>query len=369
VVFQFVISVLLIISITIISTQMSYVRNTDLGFNKERTMLVRIDNHDIGKTRVQFKNSLENDPSVMSVSLMSGEPGGFHDMYMFQSETKPDQKILINTEFADFEFVKALGIKMLAGRELSASFPTDSAGSVLINHTAATFLGYSPEQALGKWVRNIQGDGLQRRIVGVVEDFHFSSLKEKIGPMIIAPNPDWRVAVIRLRPGNHLPSAINNIKTQYASAAPGYPFEYNFLDEQFNQLYKDDMKQDNILSIFSGIAILIACVGLFGLASYTAVKRTKEIGVRKVLGSSVQNIVVLLSKDLLKPVLLGTLIAVPIGYYAMNVWLQGFIYRIKPQWWMFAGAALAAILIALITVSFQAVKAALANPVKSIRTE
>jgi putative ABC transport system permease protein len=205
--------------------------------------------------------------------------------------------------------------------------------------------------------------------VGVVEDFHFSSLKEKIGPMIIAPNPDWRVAVIRLRPGNHLPSAINNIKTQYASAAPGYPFEYNFLDEQFNQLYKDDMKQDNILSIFSGIAILIACVGLFGLASYTAVKRTKEIGVRKVLGSSVQNIVVLLSKDLLKPVLLGTLIAVPIGYYAMNVWLQGFIYRIKPQWWMFAGAALAAILIALITVSFQAVKAALANPVKSIRTE
>ena len=369
VVFQFVISVLLIISITIISTQMSYVRNTDLGFNKERTMLVRIDNHDIGKTRVQFKNSLENDPSVMSVSLMSGEPGGFHDMYMFQSESKPDQKILINTEFADFEFVKALGIKMLAGRELSSSFPTDSAGSVLINHTAATFLGYSPEQALGKWIRNIQGDGLQRRIVGVVEDFHFSSLKEKIGPMIIAPNPDWRVAVIRLRPGNHLPSAINNIKTQYASAAPGYPFEYNFLDEQFNQLYKDDMKQDNILSIFSGIAILIACVGLFGLASYTAVKRTKEIGVRKVLGSSVQNIVVLLSKDLLKPVLLGTLIAVPIGYYAMNVWLQGFIYRIKPQWWMFAGAALAAILIALITVSFQAVKAALANPVKSIRTE
>ena len=370
VVFQFVISVLLIISITIISTQMSYVRNTDLGFNKERSMLVRIDNHDIGKTRVQFKNSLENDPSVMSVSLMSGEPGGFHDMYMFEAEAKPGQKILINTEFADFEFVKALGIKMLAGRELSASFPTDSAGSVLINHTACTFLGYnSPEEALGKWVKNIQGDGLQRRIVGVVEDFHFSSLKEKIGPMVISPSQDWRVAVIRLRPGNHLQTAINNIKTQYASAAPGYPFEYNFLDEQFNQLYKDDMKQDKILSIFSGIAIGIACVGLFGLASYTAVKRTKEIGVRKVLGSSVQNIVVLLSKDLLKPVLLGTLIAVPIGYYLMNVWLQGFNYRITPEWWMFAGAALAAILIALVTVSFQAVKAAKVNPVKSLKAE
>jgi putative ABC transport system permease protein len=370
VVLQFVISVLLIISITIISTQMSYVRNTDLGFNKERTMLVRIDNNDISKTRVQFKNSVQNDPAVMSVSLMSGEPGGFHDMYSFETEAKPGQKTLLNTEFADFEFVKALGIKMLAGRDLSASFPTDSAGSVLINHTAATFLGYkSPEQALGKWVKNIQGDGLQRRIVGVVEDFHFSSLKEKIGPMVISPREDWRVAVIRLRPGNHLQTAINNIKTEYASAAPGYPFEYNFLDEQFNQLYKDDMKQDKILSIFSGIAIGIACVGLFGLASYTAVKRTKEIGVRKVLGSSVQNIVVLLSKDLLKPVLLGTLIAVPIGYYLMNVWLQGFNYRITPQWWMFAGAALAAILIALITVSFQAVKAALANPVKSIRTE
>ncbi|HEY8733965.1 MAG TPA: ABC transporter permease, partial [Puia sp.] len=153
VVFQFVISVLLIISITIISTQMNYVRNTDLGFNKEQTMLVRIDNNDIGKTRVLFKNSVQNDPPVMSVSLMSGEPGGFHDMYMFQSESKPDQKILLNTEFADFEFVQTLGIKMLAGRDLSASFPTDSAHSALINHTAATFLGYTPEQAVGKWIK------------------------------------------------------------------------------------------------------------------------------------------------------------------------------------------------------------------------
>ncbi len=157
VVFQFVISVLLIISITIISTQMSYVRNTDLGFNKERSMLVRIDNNDIGKTRVQFKNSLENDPAVMSVSLMSGEPGGFHDMYMFQTEAKPGQKILMNTEFADFEFVKALGIKMLAGRELSASFPTDSAGSVLINHTAATFLGYKSRTGSGQMGKKYPG--------------------------------------------------------------------------------------------------------------------------------------------------------------------------------------------------------------------
>lgn len=369
VVFQFAISVLLIISITIITAQMSYVRNKDLGFNKEQTLLVKIDNNDISKTRVLFKNRVQNDPSVMNASLMSGEPGGFHDIHTFEMESKPNEKILFNTEFADFEFVKTLGLKIIAGRDLSPSFPTDSISSVLINRMAAEKMGYKPEQAVGKWIKNVTRDTLRRTIVGVVEDFNFASLKEKIEPMVISTGIDWRVAVIRLKPGDHLQSTLNNIKSMYASAAPGYPFEYEFLDEQFNQHYKDDIKQGTILSVFSIIAIFIACLGLFGLASYTAIKRTKEIGVRKVLGSSVQNIVMLLSKDLLKPVLLGTLIAIPVGYYIMFKWLQDFAYRIRIEWWMFAGAAAVAVLIALITVSFQAVKAALANPVKSLRTE
>lgn len=368
VVFQFGISVLLIISITIISSQMNYIKNTDLGFNKEQTMLVRIDNNEIYNTRTRFKNIIQADPGVMSVSLMSGEPGGFHDLYNFETEATPGMKPSFNTEFADFEFVKTLGLKVIAGRDFSPSFPTDSSKSVLINRVSASKMGYTPEQAIGKWVMNSANEE-KRIIIGVVEDYHFSSLKTKIEPIIISTSQDWRVAVIRLKPGNHLPATIKRIGREYASSAPGYPFEYNFLDEQFSRHYQEETKQSSILSIFSAIAIVIACLGLFGLASYTAMKRTKEIGVRKVLGSSVQNIVVLLSKDLLKPVLLGTLIAIPAGYFIMDKWLQSFAYRTGIYWWMFAIAAMSAILIALLTVSFQAVKAAVANPVKSLRTE
>jgi putative ABC transport system permease protein len=369
VVFQFGISVLLIICITIITVQMNYVRNKDLGFSKEQTMLVEIDNSDIFKSMVHFKNTVQGSPGVMNVCLMSGEPGGFHDNYSFEAEAKPGEKLSINTEFSDFEFVKTLGLKIIAGRDLSPLFPTDSTRSVLINRTTASLLGYTPGQAIGKWIKNIARDSVQRNIVGVVEDYHFVSLKEKIQPMVISTGRDWRVAVIRLQPTEHLSTVISNIQKEYTAVAPGYPFEYTFLDDQFNKHYRDDIRQGFILRIFSVLAIFIACLGLFGLASYTAIKRTKEIGVRKVLGSSIQNIVILLSKDLLKPVILGTVMAIPTGFWIMGKWLQGFAYRTNITWWMFAVAAVSAISIALITVSFQAIKSALANPVKSLRTE
>lgn len=369
VVFQFSVSVLLIISITIIISQMNYVRNTDLGFNKEQSLLVRIDNNDFYKAKSLFKSSLQNNPSVINVSLMSGEPGGFHDGHGFEAEALPGQKLLLNTEFTDFEYVKTLGLKIIAGRDLSPEFSTDTTSSVLINRSVATKLGYTPDQAIGKWIKNISRDHSKRTIVGVVEDYHFASMRSQIGPLVISPGNDLRVAVIRLKPGNHLQEIISQVGKAYTSVVPGYPFEYEFLDEQFNLHYKDDLKQGTILTGFSVIAILIACLGIFGLASYTAVKRTKEIGVRKVLGSSIQNIVMLLSKDLLKPVLLGTAIAIPAGYYIMFKWLQDFAYRVSIHWWMFACAACVAVLIALITVSFQAIKAAVANPVKSLRTE
>jgi putative ABC transport system permease protein len=307
-------------------------------------------------------------PAVQSVSMMSGEPGGFHDTYSFEAEGQQEEKPLFSTEFTDLDFAKTLGLKIIAGRDLSKSFGTDSAQAVLINRTAANKLGYTPEQAIGKWINNINRDSLRRTIVGVVEDYHYASLKDPIGPLVISPGRDQRLALIKLKTAN-LKSAIAQIKTAYANAAPAYPFEYNFLDDKFNQLYKTEIKQGSVLSIFSLFAIFIACLGLFGLASYTAIKRTKEIGVRKVLGSSVENIVLLLSKDLLKPVLVGTIIALPVGYYAMNKWLEGFAYRISFSWWMFVLAAFAAVSIALLTVGFQAIKAAIANPVKSLRTE
>ena len=368
VVFQFGISVLLIISVTVVMKQMHYVRNTDLGFNKQQTMIVRLDNGSIWNKKIEFKHQLEADPAIASVSVMTGEPGGFHDTYGFEAEAKPGEKLNLNTEFADFEYAKTLGLKIIAGRDFSPQYPTDSTQSVIINHAAANLLGYTPQQAIGKWIKST-ADSNRRTIVGVVEDYHYASLKQTIGPLVISTKKDdRRLALIKLNT-SQLKQATERIKKIYNNNAPDFPFEYSFLDERFDQLYKAEIKQESLLSVFSVIAICIACLGLFGLASYTALKRTKEIGVRKVLGSSVENIVLLLSKDLLKPVLLGTIIAVPVGYYAMQKWLEGFAYRVSVHWWLFAMAAMIAVLIALITVSVQAIKAALANPVKSLRTE
>jgi putative ABC transport system permease protein len=367
VVIQFGISVFLIIGTIVIMKQMNYVKQKELGYDKEQTVIVPIDNNDIYDHRITFKHELENNPAMASVSMMSGEPGGFFDTHTFEAEGQ-HEIWKARTEFADFEYVKTLGLKIIAGRNFSGEYATDTANAVLINRTAAKELGFTPDQAIGKWIKNPVRDTLRRRIVGVVEDFNFLSLKENMDALVISPNEDRRVIVIKLKPGN-VQSAIATIKDEYTKVAPVYPFEYTFLDQKFDQLYKADLRQQTILSIFSGLAIFVACLGLFGLASFTAAKRTKEIGVRKVLGSSIQGIVLLLSKDLLKPVLIATCIAIPVGYYAMNNWLQNFAYRTSLQWWVFVLAALVTIVIALLTVCFKAVKAALMNPAKSLKAE
>jgi putative ABC transport system permease protein len=346
---------------------MSYVKSKELGYDKEQTVIVPIDNNDIYDHRYTFKNELQSKNNIASVSLMSGEPGGFFDEHTFEAEGQREVW-KSRTEFADFEFVKTLGLKIIAGRDLSSQYATDSTDAVLINRTAAAKLGFTPGQAIGKWVKNTIRDSLRRRIVGVVEDFNFLSLKENMDALVISPREDMRVAVIKLKPGN-IQSSIEAIKNVYNKVAPVYPLEYSFLDQKFDELYKTDIRQQTILSIFSGLAIFIACLGLFGLASFTTAKRIKEIGVRKVLGSSTENIVILLSKDLLKPVLIATLVAVPVGYYTMNNWLQNFAYRTALHWWIFILAAIITFGIALFTVSFKAMQAALANPAESLRTE
>ncbi len=364
---QFSISVFLIVGTVIMMNQMHYVKNKQLGYNKEQTLIVPIDNNDIYNNMNIFKTSVQNENYVQSVSMMSGVPGGFFDGHMFDVESH-NEKCNSRTEFADFEFIKTLGLKIIAGRDFSPQFPTDTTDAVLINRTAAAKLGWTPEQAVGKWIQNTVRDSAKRTIIGVVEDFNFLSLKENMDALVISPSMDRRVTLIKLKPGN-ISSAIAAIKKDYNNAAPSYPFEYSFLDKQFDDMYKNDLRQQTIISIFSGLAIFIACLGLFGLASFTATKRFKEIGVRKVLGSSVQGIVVLLSKDLLRPVLIATCIAIPIGYYVMNKWLQNFAYKTTLSWWVFVLAAIITFGIALITVSIKAIKAAVANPVKSLRTE
>jgi len=368
VVVQFSISVFLITGTVIIARQMSYIKNQDLGYNQGQTMLIPLDNNDFFNNMNRFKKELQANSGIASVSMMSGEPGGFFDEHTFEVEGQNGRIWKGRTEFADFEFVKTLGLKIIAGRDLSSQYPTDTTSAVLLNRMAATDLGWTPGQAVGKWIKNTVRDSLRRRVVGVVEDFNFTSLKQNIEPLVVSPAMDRRVAVVRMKPGN-LQNNIALVKRAYVGVAPAYPMEYTFLDKKFDELYRKDLRQQSILSIFSGLAIVIACLGLFGLASFTVVKRTKEIGVRKVLGSSVQNIILLLSKDLLKPVLLATLIATPIAWYVMHGWLQNFAYRTGLQWWIFVMSAGITVIIALVTVCFRAVKAATANPTKSLRSE
>jgi putative ABC transport system permease protein len=367
VVVQFSISVFLIVGTIIITKQMSYVKNKQLGYNKEQTLIIPIDNADIFNNLNSFKTELQNQTAVQSVCAMSGEPGGYFDGQTFNVEGHTE---IWNakTEFTDFEYVKTLGLKIIAGRDFSAQFPTDTTDAVLINKTAADKLGWTPQQAIGKWIQNTIRDNTKRRIIGVVNDFYFQSLKQNVDALVISPASDRRQILVKLKPGN-LQAGIETTRKAYSKAAAAYPLEYKFLDHQFGDLYQKDIRQQTILSVFAGLAIFVACLGLFGLASFTATKRFKEIGVRKVLGSSVQGIVVLLSKDLLKPVLIATCISLPAGYWVMNKWLENFAYKTSLQWWIFVLAALITFGIALITVSIKAIKAAIANPVKSLRTE
>lgn len=367
VVLQFSISVFLIVGTIIITKQMSYIKDKQLGYDKEQTLIIPIDNGDIYNNLNSFKTQLQNETAVQSVSAMSGEPGGFFDGQMFDVEGHAE-KWNARTEYADFEYVKTLGLKIIAGRDFSAQFPTDTTNALLINKTAAAKLGWTPQQAIGKWIFNTVRDNNKRRIIGVVDDFNFQSLKQDVEALVISPADDRRQILVKLKPGN-LQAGIEITRNAYNKAAPAYPFEYKFLDQQFGDLYQKDIRQQTILSVFAVLAIFVACLGLFGLASFTATKRFKEIGVRKVLGSSVQNIVMLLSKDLLKPVLIATCIALPAGYWVMNKWLQNFAYQTRLSWWIFVLAALITFGIALITVSIKALKAAIANPVKSLRTE
>jgi len=263
--------------------------------------------------------------------------------------------------------ISAAGTRMVAGRELTWTDVYGLRPVAMVSENLARELWGSARAAIGKRVRSTE-IGPWREVVGVVEDFNFTSLKQTVEPLVISPNPDRNVVLVRLKPGN-LSKNIELVKNAYARVAPLYPCDYTFLDQKFDELYRNDLRQQNILSIFSGLAILIACLGLFGLTSFTVAKRTKEIGVRKVLGSSVQNIIVLLSKELLKPVLLATLIAIPVAYGVMHNWLQDFAYKINISWSIFVLAGVMAIFIAFVTVSFQAIKAAIANPVRTLRSE
>ncbi|HEY0678532.1 MAG TPA: FtsX-like permease family protein, partial [Chitinophagaceae bacterium] len=277
----------------------------------------------------------------------------------------------------DHDYVKTLGLRIIAGRDFSKEMSTDVNEAFIINETAVKEFGFgTPEDAIGRrihWNEWAPKDTLnpvkKGKVIGVVQDYHYKSLHEKVVPSVIHiyPQVNFKVAV-KLRTAD-MQKSIAFITDTWNKFAPGYPLDYKFMDETYGKMYQNEEKLASLMWIFTIMAIIVGCMGLFGLAAFSAEQRTKEIGIRKVLGASVLSIMGLLSKHFVKLVMIASVVAFPVAWWAMNNWLEDFPYRVEISWWIFAIAAIAALVIALITVSFQSIKAAVANPVKALRTE
>lgn len=377
VVLQFTFSVLLIISAIVVFRQVNYLHNKDLGFSKDQIMFFSMRGDNMFKNDQAFKNELIQLPGVSSVSIGYGFPGDAvaGDEIMVPKNGRQEKQSATQL-MVDYDYIKTMDLELVAGRYFSKEMSTDKDHAWIINETAVKQLGFgTPQKALGQklywhvW-NNINPDSIKEgQVIGVVKDFNYKSLYDKVETTVLQIFPDaaWKVAV-KMRAAD-MGATINQVKNIWNKFTPDYPIEYKFLDENFEQMYKAEDKLKSLLWIFTTMAIFVGCLGLFGLAAYTAERRRKEVGIRKVLGASTQGIVLLLSKDFIKLVLISLLLASPVAWYFMNKWLQDFAYRINISWWIFIVAGALTILIALITVSFQAVKAALANPVDSLRSE
>jgi len=368
VIFQFLFSIILIVSTTVVYKQLSFIQHKSLGYNKDQVMILPA--WMLGDKASIFRQQIGNDPRVASISNSGYLPAGPSDgnnFFVYPGEN-PNQIVKTLRYDVDENYISTLGIQMLAGRNFSKNFASDSSG-VILNEAAARIFGWG-EKATGHIISTTQNNGeiTSYHVIGIVKNFHFKSLHELISPlvMVLSPNPGMMIVKLKTKDAAGLLAAA---KIKWTAFGTEEPFAYSFLDERFNNTYQSEQKIGLILGIFAGLTIFVACLGLFGLAKFTAEQRTKEIGIRKVLGATVSGVVALLSKDFLKLVLAAFIIASPIAWYIMNRWLQDFAYRIDISAWVFVIAALLAVIITIITVSFQAIKAAIANPVKSLRTE
>lgn len=369
VVFQFFISITLMVGTTVVYRQLNYIQNKKLGYSKDQ-VLVLPETWLLGKNEAVFRDQLMQDPGVVNVSTSGYLPAGpsNNNNFMVYPESNSTQLVKTLRYDVDYNYIPTLGMELAAGRNFSKAYGTDSSG-VILNETAARTLGWG-EKALGHTITNTNNEGKKGtyRVIGVVKDFHFKSLHERISPLVMVLDNNAGTVIVKVKTKD-LPGLLANLKTQWNQLTTDAPFTYSFLDERFNATYLNEQKTGRILGIFAGLTIFVACLGLFGLATFTAEQRTKEIGVRKVLGASVTSIVGLLAKDFLKLVAIAIVIAMPVAGWIMSRWLADFAYRIEITWWMFAVAGLLAVGIALLTVSFQSVRAALMNPVKSLRSE
>jgi putative ABC transport system permease protein len=370
VVFQFVLSIVMITGIIIIYSQLNYIKNKDLGFEKDQKLIFSFHTNEAKNKAGAFINVLKEMPELKAVSKANNYPSQFifNDIGVYLSGGNMTNSENTNFIMTDENFVKATGIKLLAGRD----FRLYDSSRVLINETLMKKLGLTPQNAIGTKVFSKYDELLSFEIAGVIRDFNFNSLHENVKPFMLLYDADARASypnIIVNTSSKNYKTLLAKIGAAWQQHFPSIPFEYVFLDDQVQQLYETENILANIINSFTLMAIFISCLGLFGLAAFSAEQRNKEIGIRKVLGASIPGIVQLLSKDFLKLVLISILISIPIAWWTMHKWLEGFAYRVAISWWMFAIAGMLAVLIAMCTVSFQAIRAAISNPVKSLRTE
>ena len=370
VVFQFFISVALIIGTIVVYQQMKYIQNKDLGFNKEQIITIP-NSYALGKNEPVFKQQMLQDPRIINATASYYKPAGptnYNNALAYPQGN--DNLVVDGVEYhVDENYIPTLGMKMASGRNFSKDFATDSTG-IILNETAAHAFGWNDMSAVGKTVirqNSDRGNNVPFHVIGVVKNFNFKSLHEAVSPLYMSLQPEGGL-IFKIKTTD-VAGLLATMKKNWDAYNTDQPFTYNFMDDLFNKTYSAEQKTGAILNIFSVLIILVACLGLFGLVTYTSEQRTKEIGIRKVLGASVSQVTQMLSKEFLKLVLIASLIAFPVAWWTMNKWLQSFAYRSNISWWVFVVAGLAALLIALITVSSQAIKAAISNPVKSLRSE
>jgi putative ABC transport system permease protein len=366
VVFQFTTSIILIIGTLVIYKQTHYILNKKTGFDKDQVMLIQ-GAGTLGDKTINFKNELLKNPQIKSVSISDFLPvsGTKRDGNTFFKEGKTKEDIGVGSQKwrVDYDYIKTMGMHIIEGRNFSKEMPSDSA-AVIINKTMAQKLGL--KNPLGELITN----GWEHfRIIGVIDDFNFESMKQEVGPLCIVLGGNYSTIISVKMNGTDAKNIIASVSAAWKNFAPSQPIRYTFMDDSFKNMYADVQRMGSIFTSFAILAIIIACLGLFALSAFMAEQRNKEIGIRKVLGASVSSITTMLSKDFVKLVAIAFIIASPIAWWAMTKWLQDFAYRIPISWWMFAVAGIAAIVIALITISFQSIKAALMNPVKSLRSE
>lgn len=375
IVFQFVISSFLLISTFIIQKQLYYIQHKKLGYNREHVIVLPLDQKILSNLE-SIKTRLKTIPGVENISRAVNDPTNIIGGYNMRSDAMPvSTNIMVNANPVDEDFVKTTGLQILTGADFTQQDVKDVDENkefkdmihhFILNESAAKALGWSPEEAIGK--KMFLGDNRPGFVKAVIKDFHFASLHKAIKPLVLFTEPRGNLLLVKVS-GNNLSQTIASLKTTWQTAVTHRPFDYHFLDDDYNKLYHSELRTGKVLNIFVVIAILLAAAGLFGLSAYAAQQRTKEFGIRKVLGAGVFSLIALLTKDFAKMVVLACLLAFPIAWYAMHKWLEDFTYRIDITWWVFALSGIVMLLIAVITVGLQAVKTAMINPVVSLKTE